>query len=49
MHDGGDGIESRLILAPDDSAALIAMSNYAATEKDSFLEPGGEALKTCFN
>ena len=34
MHDGGDvGFESRLMLAPDDSVAVVAMSNYAAATK----------------
>src|SRR5215813_5501082 len=34
MHDGGDvGFESRLMLAPDDSVAVIAMANYAPTDK----------------
>lgn len=46
MHDGGDvGFESRLLLAPDDSVAVVAMSNYAATEKDYFHELASEALK----
>lgn len=46
MHDGGDvGFESRLLLAPDDSVAVVAMSNYAATEKDYFHELATEALK----
>jgi hypothetical protein len=50
MHDGGDvGFESRLILAPDDSVALIAMSNYAATDKDYLQELGSEALKIMLN
>src|SRR6185295_14309535 len=35
MHDGGDvGFESRLVLAPGDGIAIVAMSNYAATDKD---------------
>lgn len=46
MHDGGDvGFESRLLLAPNDSVAVVAMSNYAATEKDYFQELATEALK----
>src|SRR5262245_28054872 len=46
MHDGGDvGFESRLLLAPDDSVAVIAMSNYAATGKDYLQELANEALK----
>ncbi len=46
MHDGGDvGFESRLLLAPNDSVAVVAMSNYAATEKDYFQELAAEALK----
>jgi CubicO group peptidase (beta-lactamase class C family) len=46
MHDGGDvGFESRLMLAPNDSVAVVAMSNYAATDKDYFQELAAEALK----
>lgn len=46
MHDGGDvGFESRLLLAPDDSVAVVAMSNYAATQKDYFQELAAAALK----
>ncbi len=46
MHDGGDvGFESRLLLAPDDSVAVVAMSNYAATGRDYFHELTTEALK----
>jgi len=45
MHDGGDvGFESRLLLAPDDSVAIIAMANYAADDKD-YLQFATEALK----
>ena len=34
LHSGGDvGFESLLILAPDDSVAVIAMSNFAAPNK----------------
>lgn len=44
MHDGGDvGFESRLLLAPDDSVAIIAMTNYAA-DKD-YLQFATDALK----
>src|SRR6185369_6139947 len=46
MHDGGDvGFESRLMLAPNDSVAVVAMSNYTAADKDHFLELAAEALK----
>ena len=34
LHSGGDvGFESLVILAPDDSVAVIAMSNFAASNK----------------
>ena len=34
LHSGGDvGFESLLILAPEDSVAVIAMSNFAASDK----------------
>jgi hypothetical protein len=46
MHDAVDvGFESRLMLAPNDSVAVVAMSNYAAADKDYFLELAAEALK----
>jgi CubicO group peptidase (beta-lactamase class C family) len=45
MHDGGDiGFQSRLLLAPDDSVAVIAMANYAAGDKDN-LQFATDALK----
>lgn len=45
MHDGGDvGFQSRLLLAPDDSVAIIAMTNYAADDKE-YLQFATEALK----
>ena len=35
MHDGGDvGFQSRLLLAPDDSVAIIAMANYDSADKE---------------
>lgn len=46
MHDGGDvGFVSRLMLAPDDSVAVVAMSNYASSEKDYFQQLANTALK----
>jgi CubicO group peptidase (beta-lactamase class C family) len=45
MHDGGDvGFQSRLLLAPDDSVAIIAMANYASADKD-YLQFATDALK----
>lgn len=45
MHDGGDvGFQSRLLLAPDDSVAVIAMTNFATADKD-YLQFATEALK----
>jgi CubicO group peptidase (beta-lactamase class C family) len=45
MHDGGDvGFQSRLLLAPDDSVAIIAMANYAAANKE-YLQFATDALK----
>lgn len=44
MHDGGDvGFESRLLLAPDDSVAVIAITNYAAGK--DYLQFATDALK----
>ena len=35
LHSGGDvGFESLLVLAPDDSVAVIAMSNFAGSDRD---------------
>lgn len=46
MHDGGDvGFRSTLMLAPEDSVAIIAMSNYAPTDKDYLQELAAGALK----
>lgn len=46
LHDGGDvGFRSRLILAPEDSVAVIAMSNYAPGDRDYLKDFTGEALK----
>jgi len=45
LHSGGDvGFESLLILAPDDSVAVVAMSNFAGS-KDYVQEFAGAALK----
>jgi len=46
MHSGGDvGFESQLMLAPNDSVAVVAMSNYATSDKGYFRELAAQALK----
>ncbi|HBB98160.1 MAG TPA: hypothetical protein DC054_22475 [Blastocatellia bacterium] len=39
LHSGGDtGFESLVILAPDDQVAVVAMSNFAASDRDYISE-----------